>query len=159
MGVFEGSDIVAAAVRIEENGEVFYRFAAQLTKKPSLKDLFLSLAEDEKAHGRLFEKILSEMERNLPPEGYDGQYAAYLHDYVDNNLVFTAEALKVRLEDLKDEGQVLDFAIARELDSIHYYREMAELLPSDQRKPIERIIAEEKGHFVRLSGLKKEPGC
>jgi hypothetical protein len=35
---------------------------------------------------------------------------------------------------------------------------MRELLSADQRGPVERIIAEEKGHFVKLSTLKKRLG-
>ena len=96
------------------------------------------------------------MDRNLPPEGYDGEYAAYLHNYVDNHLVFTAEAFAAELAKLKDEVSALDFAIQRELDAIHYYREMRELLPENQRQAIERIITEEKGHFTRLSAIKKQ---
>ena len=63
------------------------------------------------------------------------------------------------LQMLRDEASALDFAIQRELDSIHYYREMRELLPADQRKAVERIITEEKGHFKRLSEMKKRLGC
>ena len=99
------------------------------------------------------------MDRNTPPEGYDGEYAAYLHSYVDNRLVFTAEAFAAELAKLRDEASALDFAIQREMDSIHYYREMRELLPADRRDAIERIIDEEKEHFMRLSTMKKRLGC
>ena len=49
-------------------------------------------------------------------------------------------------------------AIQRELDSIHYYREMRELLPAEECGAIDRIIAEEKEHFVRLSAMRKRIG-
>jgi rubrerythrin len=35
---------------------------------------------------------------------------------------------------------------------------MRELLPADRRDAIERIINEEKEHFVRLSTMKKRLG-
>jgi rubrerythrin len=156
MAVFEASDIVEVAVRIEENGASFYRYAVQLAGKEELKALFQRLAEEEEAHQRTFAAILAGMDRNLPPEGYDGEYAAYLHNYVDNRLVFTTEAFSAELAKLRDEVSALDFAIQRELDAIHYYREIGELLPADQRQAIERIITEEKGHFTRLSAIKKQ---
>ncbi|MHB8909489.1 MAG: ferritin-like domain-containing protein [Syntrophales bacterium] len=156
MAVFEASDIVEVAVRIEENGANFYRYAVQLAGKEELKALFQRLADEEVVHQRTFAAILAGMDRNLPPEGYDGEYAAYLHNYVDNRLVFTTEAFAAELAKLKDEVSALDFAIQRELDSIHYYREIRELLPVDQRQAIERIITEEKGHFTRLSAIKKQ---
>jgi len=156
MAVFEASDIVEVAVRIEENGANFYRYAVQLAGKEELKALFQRLADEEVRHQRTFTEILAGMDRNLPPEGYDGEYAAYLHDYVDNRLVFTAEAFIAELAKLGDEVSALDFAIQRELDAIHYYREIRELLPLNQREAVEQIITEEKGHFTRLSAIKKQ---
>jgi rubrerythrin len=156
MAVFEASDIVEVAVRIEENGANFYRYAVQLAGKEELKALFQRLADEEMRHQRTFTEILARMDRNLPPEGYDGEYAAYLHDYVDNRLVFTTEAFAAELAKFRDEVSALDFAIQRELDAIHYYREIRELLPLNQRGAVEQIITEEKGHFTRLSTIKKQ---
>jgi rubrerythrin len=158
MAVFDASDIVGVAVRIEENGANFYRYAVQLAAREEAKKLFRMLADQEVKHQETFAKMLAAMDRNVPPEGYDGEYAAYLHSYVDNHLIFTAEALAAELAKLRDEASALDFAIQRELDSIHYYREMRELLPEDRRDAIERIIDEEKEHFVRLSAMKKRLG-
>lgn len=158
MAVFEASDIVEVAVRIEENGANFYRYAVQLAGKEETKALFQRLADEEMRHQRTFTEILAGMDRNVPPEGYDGEYAAYLHNYVDNRLVFTTEAFAGELAKIRDEASALDFAIRRELDSIHYYREMRELLPTDRQTAIERIITEEKGHFKKLSEIKKHLG-
>ena len=158
MAFFDASDIVEAAVRIEENGANFYRYAVQLAAGEEVKALFRMLADQEVRHQETFAKILAGMVRTPPPEGYDGEYAAYLHSYVDNRLVFKAEAFAAELAKLRDEASALDFAIQRELDSIHYYREMRELLPPDPQGTIERIIDEEKEHFVRLSAMKKRLG-
>jgi len=159
MAVFDASDIVEVAVRIEENGANFYRYAVQLAGKEEVKALFQQLADDEVQHQRIFTEILAGMDRNVPPEGYDGEYAAYLHSYVDNRLVFTTDAFAGQLAKMQDEISALDFAIQRELDSIAYYREIREFLPADQRTEIERIITEEKGHFMRLSEMKKKLAC
>jgi hypothetical protein len=95
------------------------------------------------------------MDRSTPPEGYDGEYAAYLHNYVDNRLVFKTDGLAGELGAIKDELSAIDFAIRRELDSLLYYREMRELLPEDRRAAVERIILEERKHFTKLSEMKK----
>ena len=158
MAVFEASDIVEVAIRIEENGANFYRYAVQIAGKEEVKTLFRRLADEEMKHQQTFTEILAGMDPSIPPEGYDGEYAAYLHSYVDNRLVFTAEKFAAELAKLRDEASALDFAIQRELDSIHYYREMRELLPPDPQGTIERIIDEEKEHFVRLSAMKKRLG-
>ncbi len=146
------------AVRIEENGENFYRFAVQLAGKEEVKALFQRLADEEVKHRRIFAGMLAGIDRNLPPERYDGEYAAYLHDYVDNRLVFKAGAFAAEMAKIKDEASALDFAIQRELDSIHYYREMREMLPAEECGAVDRIINEEKEHFIRLSSLRKRIG-
>jgi rubrerythrin len=159
MAVFEAGDIIEVAVRIEENGANFYRYAEQLTGREEVKALFRHLADEELKHQKTFTEILAGMERNLPPEAYDGEYAAYLHNYVDNKLVFTAEAFAQEMAKIRDEASALDFAIRRELDSLLYYREIREFLPADRRSAIDRIIAEEKAHFTRLSEMKKKIAC
>jgi rubrerythrin len=151
MAVFEAGDIVEVAIRIEENGANFYRFAMQIAGREETKALFRQLAE----HQKTFSELLAGMDRSIPPEGYDGEYAAYLHNYVDNRLVFRADELAGELGAVKDEASAVDFAIRRELDSLLYYREIRELLPADRREAIDRIILEERKHFMKLSEVKK----
>ena len=155
MAVFEAGDIVEAAIRIEENGANFYSFAMQIAGREETKALFRQLADEEVKHQKTFSELLAGMDRTLPPEGYDGEYAAYLHGYVDNRLVFKADLLATELAAIKDEASAIEFAIRRELDSLLYYREIRELLPADRREAIERIILEERKHFVKLSEMKK----
>ena len=155
MAVFEAGDIVEAAIRIEENGANFYRYAMQIAGKEETKSLFRQLADEEVKHQKTFSEILAGMDQSTPPEGYDGEDAAYLHNYVDNRLVFKTDVLAGELGAIKDEESAIDFAIRRELDSLLYYREIRELLPADRREAIDRIILEEKKHFMKLSEMKK----
>ena len=50
------------AVRMEENGERFYRRAAEIFEDEKTKKLLLALAEDEVAHRKTFQ----EFRRGLP---------------------------------------------------------------------------------------------
>jgi rubrerythrin len=159
MAVFEASDIVEVAIRIEENGANFYRFAVQVAGREETKTLFRQLADEEVKHQKTFSEILAGMDKSIPPEGYDGEYAAYLHNYVDNRLVFKTDELAGELGAIKGEVSAIDFAIRRELDSLLYYREIRELLPADRREAIEKIILEEKKHFMKLSEAKKRLAC
>jgi len=155
MQVFQASDIVEIAVRIEENGVNFYRFAEQLARQEEAKNLFASLAAAEVAHKRMFEGIFAKMEKSTPPESFEGEYAAYLRAYVDNNIIFTKEVMDKELAQVKDTLAAFDFAIKRELDSILYYHEIKRLVPTAQHAAIEQIIEEERKHFSLLTDLKK----
>ena len=83
-GQFEASDIFAIAMRIEENGSSFYRFAVLIAKDEQTKELFINLAEEEGKHRATFKKLLSRIETHSAPESYPGEYGAYLHQYADN---------------------------------------------------------------------------
>jgi rubrerythrin len=155
MGVFAASDIMEVAIRIEENGYNFYKSAEQIAKKENEKKLFAGLAQAEIAHKKTFEKFLAGMGESNPSESYEGEYGAYLKSYVDNNLIFTKEIMDKQLSGIKDTAAALDFAIQRELDSILYYHEIKKLVPAGQYDAIEKIIEEERKHFLSLTEMKK----
>ena len=147
------------AIRIEENGINFYKFAEQIAKKEDEKKLFAQLAQAEVAHKKTFEKLFASMEKNNPPESYEGEFGAYLRSYVDNNLIFTKEIMDQQLAKVKDTSAALDFAIQRELDSILYYHEIKKLVPAAQHGTLEQIIEEERKHYLALTEMKKRFLC
>jgi rubrerythrin len=156
MGVFAATDVVEFAIRIEENGANFYRFAAQIATDKGAKNLFEQLANEELHHKRIFEKILAALDNSVPPEGYDGEYAAYMHSYVDNAAIFKKEVLDREMTHVKDAATALDFALRREMDSILYYHEIKGLVHADDHAAIDEIIAEERRHVTILSALKQQ---
>lgn len=141
------------AMRIEENGENFYRFAIQLAKDEDVKAIFQDLAQAEANHRKLFERIFAGLEKERLPETYDGEYAAYLHNYVDGNIIFKKDMLERELSKIKDVKGAVEFAIRRELDSILYYQEIKCIVPAGDHATIDKIIEEERSHFKGLSNL------
>lgn len=160
MNVFTANDILEFAIRIEENGANFYRFAVQIARDEDAKNLFDQLANMELQHKKTFERIFAAMDKTAAPESYTGEYAAYLHNYVDNAIIFKKEALDQELTRVKDSVSALDFAIQRELDSILYYHEIKGLIPAHEYAAVDKIIEEERRHVAMLSAMKKkQQGC
>lgn len=153
---FEAGDILQIAMRIEENGGNFYRYAVQIAKDEKAKNIFAKLAEEEDKHRVLFGKMLSGIASVSPPEYYPGEYAAYLHDYADNNLIFKKEVMDKELAGIKDTLSAIDFAIRRELDSILYYHEIKGFIAPAEHKVIDDVICEERRHFNLLSEIRKK---
>ncbi|MCS7181290.1 MAG: ferritin family protein [bacterium] len=150
---FNISEIYQFAIKIEENGEIFYRKVAQNTKNKEVSDLFIFLADEEVRHKRIFEEHLSKIENYEPPEIYPGEYFAYLKAYAEE-LIFPKNIEKeLKREDILE---AINFGIRRELDSIMYYLEIKDLIPETQHLELDKIIKEERSHFVRLSNLKKQ---
>jgi rubrerythrin len=149
-------DVVNFAIRIEENGEQFYREAAQIVPNKAVRDLFERLANEEIAHRKTFEKLLSGMGDYEPPETYEGEYLAYLKDFIDGKAVFKDHP---KIPELAKAGSVegaLDFAIQREMESILYYQEIRMFMGTGHTEAIDLIIDEERMHFALLSRLRRE---
>lgn len=155
MNIFSAGDVLQFAIRLEENGESFYRKVAVAADNKEVADLFSYLADEEVKHKKIFEDLFSQAKWIEPAESYPGEYLAYLRNYIDAKIVFSAD-LGSELSAISGTATALDFAIQRELDSILYYHELrAFVLPKDF-KFVDTIIAEERKHFSRLSETKKK---
>jgi len=154
MSLFEPSEIFQFAIRIEENGEKFYRQMAQKFEDPKVKELFSFLANEEMKHKKIYEEMVSKIEKYEPFETFPGEYFAYLRAYADK-IIFTQKKFDEEIANIKDINAALDYAINAELDSILYYQEIKNLVSENQGKIIDKIIEEERRHFVKLSEIKK----
>lgn len=156
MKIFDASDIVQFAVRIEEEGEAFYRKAAQDARDKDTQDLFSFLANEELQHKALFREMLSKVETLQPAETYDGEYGAYLRDYIDGKVIFTKDVQQDLTPETKNTLSVVVFAMQREADSILYYHEAKQFIAEKYYNMIDKIITEERKHFSKLSELRKK---
>jgi rubrerythrin len=154
MSAFKASEILKVAMRIEENGEKLYRHAKTLTEDPKTKDLFGFLAGEEVKHKKTFEEMASKLDSYEPPETYPGEYLAYLKAYADN-IVFPPDEMEEELEDLYDIDDVIEFAMQREIESILYYIETKAVVPASHGDAIEKIVAEERKHYLKLVEVRK----
>ena len=60
MAIFKSDDVVEFAIRIEENGEKFYRNAEHATTNDAARALFKRLADEEVDHKETFRKMFDE---------------------------------------------------------------------------------------------------
>jgi len=154
MSLFEPSEVFQFAIRIEENGEKFYRQMVQKFEDPKVKELFSYLADEEIKHKKTYEEMVSKIEKYEPFETFPGEYFAYLRAYADK-IIFTQKELDEEIAKIKDINAALDYAINAELDSILYYQEVKNFVSENQRSTIDKIIEEERRHFVKLSEIKR----
>lgn len=153
--LFNPSEVFQIAVRIEQNGEKFYREMAKRLEDKEVKKLFSHLADEEIRHREFYEALLAEAGEIEPEESYPGEYYEYLFSYADG-IIFSQESFENKMAEIRDEAAAIDFAIGVEWDSIHYYQELKGLVPEGQRGRLNELIAEERRHFVKLAKLKNE---
>lgn len=154
MGTFSADEIYQFAIRIEENGGKFYRYAAENATDAKIKKVLGYMADEELKHRDKFKHMLSEIHDYEPEQSYPQEYFAYIRSYADH-VLFSGERMGGELDVVKDVVSALDFGIQRELDSILYYQEIKNLVPQKQHGSIEGIISEERRHFTQLGDLKK----
>jgi rubrerythrin len=59
------------------------------------------------------------------------------------------------LAQVKDACSAIDFALQMKQDSINYYQSVKDLVPKMQHDLIDKLIVEERNHFVKLANLRK----
>ena len=152
--LFTASDVLRFAARMEEDGGRFYREAADRSKKSEVKELFNTLALDEAEHKKIFEGLLAKETLIEPREDYPGEYISYLHDYIDGK-IFVALDDKSAKSESGNVAKALEFAIQREMESIHYYQELKAFVSIEDHETLDKIIDVERRHFMQLSEAKK----
>jgi rubrerythrin len=170
MRVFNAHDVLEFAIRVEENGEIFYGEAARITSDVGARDIFQRLATEEAGHKRTFVSMLANLGDYQPTETYEGEYLAYLQEYIDGKVIFkthtgtaatsstaafAAGSKDPDLPRVHDTISVFDFAIQREVDSIVYYQELKVFVPEKYHKTVNAIVDEERKHFALLSEIRK----
>ncbi|MBW1777059.1 MAG: ferritin family protein [Deltaproteobacteria bacterium] len=149
--MFSIHDIIALAIRLEENGERVYRNAAENADDPAVKEFLEFLADEEKAHAQWFHDlkntlessedrhILKEMSRSLA-EDFFGTQTFSLKD-ADFSKISSLDAL-------------IDIAVGFEKDSVLFYEMLAPFLSGNNAaKTLKRIIEEENAHVEKLKDV------
>lgn len=144
-------DILALAIRIEENGVDFYRRAARNQRSDDEAQALLALAAMEQEHRGRFEQLREATHRTDPRPRQPSDYIQALADaHGGEGDPITADML--RGDETLEE--IVHAAIDLEETSIRFYTDVAELFDSDDdRAVIAGIIEEERGHVEALTGL------
>jgi rubrerythrin len=154
MNAFKASEIIQVGIKIEENGEKLYNHARSIADDPKMKEFFGFLASEEAKHKGIFQGMLAKAETYEPPETYPGEYLAYLRAYAQD-IVFPPDVMEEEMEDLYEVEEVVEFALQREIESILYYVEAKSLMPKGQADEIDKMIAEERKHYLKLVEVRK----
>ena len=144
-------EVFKYAMKIEENGYNFYTYMAQSMQDPKVKDLFQYLADEEVKHQQTFEGMLNKLQQK-PIETVSSEYFDYLRVYTDAS-IFQQDLSEQDMAKLADLSSALKYSMERESDSILYYHEIKAFLPASEHDVIDRIIQEERRHYVKLFQL------
>lgn len=150
---FKAAEIAEAAVRIEQQGQEFYKNAAEAAKSRDAKDFFLFFAAEEARHEQVFRDLQARMgDFDLPAWSTSEEYSAYLQALIDSHAIFSPD-LKQRLAGAADEAEAIRLAMGFEKDTILFFMEMRELVPDSEKRFIQQCIDEERSHLRKLAAM------
>lgn len=141
--------IIKTAMKMEAEGEEYYKAAAEKTKDLKGKAFFLVLAKDEKEHKKLFSDIylsLNEEKKWMPPK------TPLTKRRVSPSSIFDKKEVGGMKGDPDDINALL-VAIEKEKKTIDFYRNaMDEIEDEDAKRLLLELIDIEEGHLNILNG-------
>ena len=155
--IFSGSEIVEIAIQIEKNGRDFYNALVAQSKSQEAKDIFKYLAGEEEKHIKAFQKILNSVQKYEPAESYPGEYFAYMNALASEHIFTQKDKGNEIAKRAKSDKEAIGLGIGFEKDSIIFYEGMKKVVPEDELKIVDGLIAQEQDHLRKLSELKNNP--
>jgi len=152
--IFYLSEILDFALEKEQQSADLYQKLADQAGNADDKALFEKLVRDELNHKAYYAEILAsvkeEQSPKVPQEGEE--YTAYMRQLIEDS-----RTTKVLPDDISSMplNEVLDYAIARERDSMTFYLGLKQFVPESAKAHIDVIIAEESRHAAVIASLKK----
>ena len=154
--MFSIREIFDLAIRIEKNGERFYRDAMEKTSNPSLKSLLEWLADQEVEHENWF----LERKKMLETKGNDFELEEMGSSILQG--ILGDQSFSLREADLSKIDSVealIQLAVEFEKDSILFYEMITSLIVDDETSErLNEIIAEENRHIELLVDFQEEEG-
>jgi rubrerythrin len=156
MAVFTAGELLDIAVGIERNGVAYYDSLAQLAGDSGLKETYSFLANMERHHVEVFQKLRSAAGQGpvVPPVD-EVEYEGYLKALIDSSVFTNDHVARQMAKRASGPAEALHIALGAEKDSILFYTEMKDLVPQREREAVMDIIKEERSHVRELSELKR----
>jgi rubrerythrin len=150
MPLLDIDQLLEFAIKLEDKGEKFYLEWAGRTDSESVRAFFRMIAEEENLHKVTFEELRAEVNSDRSPDDLEQEYEDYFRTFADY-IVFSDSEMRTA-RDLKT---AIELAKKQELDTILFYSDLKKFLAEEHRDLLDRLVKEERGHFVKLSELQK----
>lgn len=148
---FAPLEILKMAVELEKRGIAFYQ-RLQKEASPEVKEAFSLLAKEEEKHLAFFSDLLETVgeERDFLD---NEEVAAYLGAIVEHGVL--GKVLAGQAPPFSSFKGALEFGMQVEKESILFYQGFSSLVDPGKKQWLEKVIEEEKRHFLKLAAMGK----
>lgn len=148
-------EVMEMAVETEKSGKQFYETVAAATADKKLKDLFQFLGAEEDRHIAAFQQLARDLRERPEDLPFNWEEAALYLDAITHSRYFLGKGKALDLaKDSKTAAEALNHAIGFEKETLLFYTEVLGMVSERNRATVQRLIAEEKSHVVKLTQLK-----
>lgn len=145
--MFNLSDIIDIAVRIEQNAERVYTKATKEVSDQLLCSMFAKLASDEIEHRKWFESLRAQAGPTDIAPALEEMGKTMLQDIVGDRAFSLTETDLSKIENIK---ALLDIAVEFEKDTIIFYEMIAGFITVEETTNGLKIIIEEENRHIRV---------
>jgi rubrerythrin len=147
-------EMMEMAVETERGGKLFYETVAGQSKDDNLKNLFAYLADQENQHIRVFEDIARNVKvpRDETPVNWE-EVVPYLKAVTDSRYFLGKDKALSLAKEATTTEQAVELALAFEKETLVFYLEAADMMPSANRPAVDALIREERAHVRKLTGF------
>lgn len=155
---FNAGEVFKVALKIEDNGRLFYEKAASMPFPETLSKLFASLAKEEIEHKAVFQTFLNKLPQNVTAATVwdpDKELDQYLKMMADQH-VFNrpASEIETMLTETATPVAALKMAMGFEKDTVVFFLECMENSDSDESRAfIGHLVEEERKHLRKLADI------
>lgn len=151
---FKASDVIGAAVQMEQRGHAVYRRLAESSKDAAVKAFFENLASEELRHEEIFAAMAKRVGAvELPAWSSTEEFQDYVGALLDSHALFAVDQADALFADANDLQKAVQASMKLEKDSMLFFIEMQKLVPPSEQKAVEHCIDEERKHMRQLASL------
>ena len=154
--MFTFSDILHIAVKIEENGEAYYRRAIKSVSDPDLVRMFQWLAQQEADHACGFADMRTRIHGTTEDPQLAGIGRALLRDAVSEK-GFSLD--DTQASDIDRVQKLIALSVTFEQDTVEFYELLRPFVADVRdRQLLDEIITQEKDHIAQLQSFLTDGG-
>ena len=154
MSLIDARELLKMAIRDEETGMEFYQVLADKTEDEALRKKFLEIREQEIGHAERFREMVEGLGDYVPREEVPGDYEHYYESFLSKRDYMNPDDAVELARKTKTDEEAIRFALSQEKDTLLFFIEMKELVPSNQHRDlVQAVIHEERTHVIDLSQL------
>lgn len=145
--MFTLAEVYDLGIRIEKNGEKFYRDALEQTWSKPIADMLRLLAEEEVKHVDFFVKRMDGLKEKRENPFLDEMGSSMLKDILGNQTFSLKDTDVSRIRSVEE---LVALAIEFEEDTILFYEMVGSFITDEKARGELEVIIEEEERHVRL---------